>query len=117
MPKSTEKQGTIDTTWEIWTYDVWGNANDGYEVNDRSCLNRKCPLSLKVEKYNYGTPNEFESASPSDSQIRSIFGIGKTRIETDGDDVHIYVTRRKDEYPIGEMLCISHNSLSPIEII
>jgi hypothetical protein len=21
-------------TWRLYTYDVWGNANDGYEVND-----------------------------------------------------------------------------------
>ena len=21
---------------EVWTYDVWGNEEDGYEVNDRS---------------------------------------------------------------------------------
>ena len=23
-------------TVELWTYDVWGNEQDGYEVNDRS---------------------------------------------------------------------------------
>ena len=26
----------IMATIEIWTYDVWGNEDDGYEVNDRS---------------------------------------------------------------------------------
>ena len=25
---------------EVWVYDVWGNADDGYEVNDRSCIAR-----------------------------------------------------------------------------
>lgn len=25
---------TVKTEWRYATYDVWGNASDGYEVND-----------------------------------------------------------------------------------
>ena len=104
----------IHTTWELWSYDVWGNARDGYDVNDRSCVNRAAHLTLRVVVNNAGTPQAFESASPSDGQIRTLFGLGRTRIEVDGDDTTLYITRARDAYPIGEMHCQSHASLSPI---
>ncbi len=104
---------TITTQWECWTYDVWGNAKDGYEVNDRSCFDRDYSLDLEIKTHNIGTTHEFQSASPSDKQIKEVFG-AKCKIETDGDDMVIYVTRERDGYPIGEMYCVSHESLSPI---
>lgn len=103
----------ITTEWELRTYDVWGNAKDGYEIND-SFRNGKITLSLPVKTHNVGTPHEYQSASPSDTQIRAAFGYERVRIDTDGDDLTIYVNRSRDNYPIGEMLCTSHESLSPI---
>jgi hypothetical protein len=108
MPKQTVK-----TVWECWTYDVWGNPKEGYEVNDRSCFDRAYELDLVIETHNVGTEREFQSASPSDKQIRKVFGI-RCRFDTDGDDRNIYVRRERDGYPIGEMFCVSHESLSPI---
>lgn len=105
---------TVSTVWELWTYDVWGNARDGYDVNDRSCFNRAYELELTVETHNAGTAHEFKSATPSDKQIREAFGI-RCRFETYGDDRCIYVTRERDGYPIGEMLLQSPEGLSPIK--
>ena len=106
---------TIETTWELWSYDVWGNAVDGYEVNDRSCFDREYPLTLKVETNNPGNPQEFLSAYPSDKQIREALGCASAyRIELEGDDMTIYVNRSRDGYPLGELHCTSHKSLSPI---
>lgn len=34
MMTNQKPAGSIKTTWELRTYDVWGNAKDGYEVND-----------------------------------------------------------------------------------
>lgn len=111
------KPRTIETIWEVWTYDVWGNAKDGYEVNDRWCHARAYPITLAVEPNNHpGTPAFFESAYPSDQQIRAAFGI-RCRVELDGDDLTIYVTRARDGYPVGELICRSHASLSPIRVI
>jgi len=107
---------TIATIWEVWTYDVWGNAEDGWEVNDCSCIDRHCELELLVETYNYGTPRAFDGASPTDEDIKDVLGIrADVAIETDGDDLAIYVTAADDGYPLGELHCISHKSLSPIE--
>lgn len=103
---------TLETTWDIRTYDVWGNATEGYEVND-TYSHGEITLSIPIDVNNEGTTNEFDSATPTDRQIREAFDL-HGKFETDGDDVTIYVSRAKDEYPIGEMHCTSHASLSPI---
>lgn len=108
-----KKAGTIETTWELRTYDVWGNARDGYEVND-TYSEGEVTLRTPVTIYNVGTPREFRGAYPTDGQIKRVFGVN-CRIETDGDDLTIYVNRSRDSYPIGEMHCVSHVSLSPIK--
>lgn len=106
---------TIKTVWEVSTYDVWGNAREGYDVNDRYIVARALPLELTVETANPNTPHAFEHATPSDKQIREVFGLGNAaKIETDGDDLAIYVERARDGYPIGQLICQSHESLSPI---
>ena len=108
----------IETVWETWSYDVWGNAKDGYEVNNRFNLSREWPLTLTVEKFNEGTPQEFESAYPSDKQIREALDIKpRIRLDLDGDDLTIYVNHASTGYPLGEMHCVSHKSLSPIEAV
>ena len=108
------KKETIETTWELWTYDVWGNARDGYEVNDRSCFDRGFPMTLTVEVNNPGTDLEFKSAYPTKAQIRNAFDLTNIALDLGGDDRSIYVNRARDGYPLGEMFCISHESLSPI---
>jgi hypothetical protein len=110
----TMTKKTITTTWELRSYDVWGNARDGWDVNDSHVFNRGYTLVLEVKAYNIGTPNEFQSAHPSDRQIRRAFGLGKIQLDTDGDDLTIYVNRARDGYPLGELHCTSHESLSPI---
>jgi len=109
---------SIKTLWELWSYDVWGNARDGYEVNDRSCFDRACEITITSEICNPGTPMEFEHAYPSDKQIRVAFGIhSNTRLDVDGDDLTIYINRERDGYHIGEMHCTSHECLSPVRAI
>jgi hypothetical protein len=110
----TTNTRTVKTTWELWSYDVWGNEDDGYEVNDRSCFDRAYELELNVEVNNPGTPHEFLSAYPTDEQIVEAFFTKPIAIELDGDDLMIYING-EDGYPWGEMNCTSHKSLSPIE--
>jgi hypothetical protein len=104
----------VDTTWELRTYDVWGNALDGYEVNDSYRIGQT-DIRIVVEINNAGTTQEFLSAYPSDSQIRQALNLRRFKLELDGDDLNIYVNRAKDSYPLGELYCTSHESLSPIQ--
>lgn len=110
--KAARHAERIKTVWEIATYDVWGNERDGFEVND---VYRKgeIELTLTVRVNNAGSPSEFRSAHPSDKQLRQLFGV-RCQLSTDGDDLSICVNRERDCYPIGELRCVSHESLSPI---
>jgi hypothetical protein len=108
----------INTEWEIWHYEVWGDGSNGYEVNNRHCSNRNYPIRLDVEVYDEGTEIEFQSAYPTRKQIKDAFGLSRMyEITIDGDDTHIYLTTWIDSCPLGEMICISHDSLSPIKEI
>jgi len=105
---------TLETRWEIWTYDVLGNEADGYQVNDRHCQHREYPIDCTVETCNAGREGEFETAYPGDADIRAALDIRDgVELELDGDDLSIYVSD-DGGYPIGEMHCVSHKSLSPI---
>ena len=112
MTNQSKPAGSIKTTWDIRTYDVWGNVEDGWEVND-VYSHGEVTLYAPETIYNIGTPGEFKSASPSDRQIKRTFGV-RCRIDTDGDDIHIIIDRQRDGYPIGPMTCTSHESLSPV---
>jgi len=105
----------VVTRWEVWEYDVWGNDADGYEVNDRVCINHSLEITLNVTVNNPGTPQEFASAYPTNRQIRKALLIKpRVKLDLDGDDVSIYVAAKKNGYPLGDLLCVSHGSLSPI---
>lgn len=106
------KYRMINTEWEVRTYDVWGNADEGYEVND-AYSNGTVSLRLRIQVNNEGTLYQFDSAFPSDRQLKNVFGVS-ARLDVDGDDVLILVNRARDGYPIGELRLISHVSLSPI---
>lgn len=109
---TTKPAGSLKTRWSLRTYDVWGNSRDGYEVNDVYSAG-EVELRIPITRYNVGTPQEFSAASPTDRQIKLAFGVS-CRISTDGHDTYISVDRERDGYPIGEMTCTSHESLSPI---
>ena len=109
---TTKPFGSIRTTWELSTYDVWGNSRDGYEVNDRYG-HGEVEVFAPQTVYNVGMAGEFVGASLTDRQIKRLFGVN-CRISTDGDDLTIYVERERDGYPIGELQCTSHASLSPV---
>jgi len=110
---ATNTAKTVQTTWELRTYDVWGNAEDGWDVNQAFNAG-SIDLRLAIVRNNPETPQEFLSAYPSDYQIRQHAFTVDGAVETDGDDITIYVTRKRDGYPVGEMHCTSHASLSPI---
>ena len=76
-------------------------------------MDRAYPIRLKPVTHNAGTEREFTSASPSDYQLGVLFGT-RAKISTDVDDTHIDVTRESGGYPIGELFCFSHESLSPV---
>ena len=87
--------------YQLWTYDVWGNAEDGYEVNDRrkhGTIDIKC----KNEVFNANTPQEFTTYCPTDLQLSR--AVGCRGLSWDGEsDYTLYATREKDGKPEGEL--------------
>lgn len=104
--------GYLPTVWQMRTYDVWGNEEDGYQVNDTYDAG-KVELWVPQTRHNVGTPREFVSAAPSLRQLKLAFGV-TCRISVDGDDTRVTVERERDSYPLGELECLSHESLSPV---
>lgn len=80
-------------TCELWTYDVWGNADDGYEVNDRHCITRSLELP------------DFEDDTIL-AAIRKYYKTAKDNIDIDGDDMTAYMTQISDGYPLCELIVV-----------
>ena len=107
---------------EVWTYDVWGNAEDGYEVNDRSCSERECELHARCILSNVprrpGAKDDFRSFTDepsfnaevmvsfvlSDTAVCRALGCDADEFEVESDGVNYYVTRVSDGFPIGEII-------------
>lgn len=80
-------------TYEIWFYDVWGNDEDGYSVNDRSNAGT-------IELPENHTEKEFLEA------IGEYFDMEKCMISNDCDPEFSYqIVLKEDEfYPVGEVV-------------
>lgn len=89
-------------TYEVWGYDVWGNAKDGFDVNDRSRIDT-IAINVKGETYNQGTANEFTTFEPSDLQLARALNVRGCEFENSGDGV-IYVTKKSNGRPEGELV-------------
>lgn len=105
---------TITSSWQGWTYDVWGNARDGWEVNDRSCFDRNILISARPRLYNCpaiplpGSTSascdlSFVSFIPSDRELLWAIGAKGLVVGDEGDDTHIYLDLRNGK-PYGELL-------------
>ena len=92
--------------WQVWAHDVWGNDKDGYEVNDKHCIERGVEFEVKGEIFNPGTPQEFISFDPTKEQffewIKSEYSVELANLEFSGDDCQVYVEFKSDAYPICE---------------
>jgi hypothetical protein len=85
--------------FKLWTYDVWGNARDGFDVNDRYGHGH-VTIRCKAKTYNAGTPNEFTDYQPTDRQLSRAAGF--SRVEWEGSDGVFYATASNGR-PIGEL--------------
>lgn len=114
----------IVATVNVRTYDVWGNAKDGYEVNDsynqgdqEVVLNMTLMGVLNVpegESLSFRSDSIVCSYEIPDKTIRDLLGVGpRVAIEIDGDDRTYYVNRERDSYPLGEIYIESWREFNP----
>ena len=74
-------------TWRRVIYDVWGNSNEGYEVNGAF----------------YNGTIDIKGKTPTLGEIRKAFGVGRIHLEIEDKETAVYVYRKRDRYPIGEL--------------
>lgn len=83
--------------YQRWTYDVWGNARDGWDVNDRfksGTVDIRCKRSV----FNVGSVSAFACFAPSYLQIART-GIGAPDFT---GDIGMICGERRGK-PIGEL--------------
>ena len=87
-------------TFRLWTYDVWGNAREGFEVNDRYS-HGNVSIKCKRETFNAGTPMQFHTWDPTDRQLSR--AASATRCTWDGQDGTYYAEDSRNGRPVGEL--------------
>lgn len=87
--------------FRLWTYDVWGNARDGFDVNDRYS-HGYVSIRCKRRVYSAGTPREFETFEPTDRQLSRAAGF--RGVEWEGNDGAYYARAKSNGRPIGELI-------------
>lgn len=95
--------------YDVWGLDVWGNEEDGFDVNDRSCFQRNVEFPTTHMVYNIGTTREFCTDWPTNKQVvDTLIEIGFLKMGTTIDDVDIdgdpcyslYIEESVNGYPI-----------------
>jgi len=98
--------------YDVWSLDVWGNEEDGFDVNDKSCFQRGVEFPTYPQGYNKGTPREFWEHWPSDQQIiDTLIEIGflnpdvkLSDIDIDGDPQYsLYLEELSNGFPICQL--------------
>lgn len=93
---------TRKAIYSTYDYDVWGNEEDGYEVNDVFCINRAVEFTQEEFVYNNLTCREVHLWEVSEKELADYFGFHPTEVEVSGDDEVLYVDR-EDGMPVGEI--------------
>ena len=98
--------------YDVLSLDVWGNEQDGFDVNDRSCFQRGVEFPTTEEKYySHMTGNSVEYW-PSDQQIiDTLIEIGflnpdvkLSDIDIDGDPQYsLYLDDSSNGFPICQL--------------
>ena len=86
--------------FRLWTYDVWGNARDGFDVNDRYS-HGTVEIVCKRAVFNVGTPHEFETFEPTDRQLSRAAGF--KGVSWEGSDGTFYAEVARNGRPVGEL--------------
>lgn len=82
-------------TWRVWSYDVWGNAEDGYEVNNRFSV------ATVREKADLTDADAIRLAQRVGLLSR---GANVDTVTVAGDDFTIEFEDAEDGFPLGSLV-------------
>jgi len=112
---------------EVWTYDVWGNEDDGYEVNDRCCVERAAEIPAvltisNVPMYPGATDRyrSFPDESSFDANILCSYELDENEafkylagLDDGCGDGTTYYYEDDEDRPIGEIIIVGWKSADP----
>lgn len=84
--------------YRLWTYDVWGNARDGFDVNDRAS-HGYVTVKCRLEIFNAGTAQEFATWEPTDRQLARASGF--VGCEWEGQEGYYDAAQKSNGRPVG----------------
>lgn len=91
--------------YEKWLYDVWGNEEEGFDVNDRMCDCRRLYLIQEEVVHNAGLPCEFMAWTVPDEELNKAFEIDVCSVDGE-DDNTLYFTLDRNDKPVGELVFV-----------
>ena len=107
--------------YQVWTYDVWGNERDGFEVNDRY-KQGTVEIEAVLEHYNVGTPHASSSYNVTDEAVIKALksegyiskNIRKSSIGIDGEpEYSLYIEYTPTARPEMELQNLEPEKLTP----
>lgn len=123
-PTTITTRNDVQAVCEYRTFDVWGNARDGYEAND-TFSHGEISVRATVAIHNMPLlPNDgdtgfnldgtdkrvFVSFYLDDKDIKKALGI-KCRIGVGGDDHEYHIERKRDGFPIASLSIIRFEAI------
>jgi hypothetical protein len=100
--KGEQAPKTLTIKYDVFTYDVWGNARDGWDVNDRY---RQGSVSIECqgETMNKGlADHEFIVFAPTDRQLA--IATGWRRCDWEWNDNGYTADLKANGRPVGELI-------------
>ena len=94
---------TRKAIYSTYSYDVWGNEEDGYEVNDVFCINQAVEFTQEELVSNEGLPFEFRYWEVPEEEVVEYFGLTSEEASLDGDDEDNLYVETNDGMPVGEI--------------
>lgn len=98
--------------YDVWSLDILGNAEDGWDMNDRSCYARAVEFPTMHEVFNQGKEGEFSTDWPTNQQILDMlveigyFNDSATldTITIDGDSkFSLWLEQKADGFPVCQL--------------
>lgn len=111
--------------YEVITLDVWGNAKDGFSVNDAFRPGVEIEVTAVEYAFNENTPREFLQFSVSTEHLILALkregyikrNIRHTSIGIDGDqDYNLYVEDARNSCPELQLECKTPELFNPIYV-
>lgn len=83
-------------TWTLWSLDVWGNARDGFEVNDRGKVNSDLYIADESDK---GVIAALKAGGYIDAHVKP----SQIDVDDGGSADTLYINQKRNGRPVYQL--------------